>query len=280
MRIVNKQRLKSTMIALVAFLIGSNSLFGQDALTSVRYIVKNFTLSADQKEISYDVYLKDVDVNNVIAVPAYTFRMAVPTSDLGSNAKIVKVSNGASEIGAGYATIKLTGDNWLMKFNQNVIALKYENSLKVSDIGDGTLLGTFHIRNEDRSCFSDLKTFSASFSGSSARSKSTVAILQPNTKKLAANSTTPLYSSSIIGLGTAAVEKMNSETFTLYPNITNEGFYVNNGNQKHNLNIYDLKGNRIYSQSIVGETYVDVSSLMSGVYMVEVNGISQKLVKK
>lgn len=280
MKIENKQRLKSTMIALVAFLIGSNSLFGQDALTSVRYIVKNFTLSADQKEISYDVYLKDIDVNSVIAVPGYTFRMAVPTSDLGSNAKIVKVSNGTSEIGAGYATMNLTGDSWLMKFNQSNMALKYENSLIVSDLGDGTLLGTFHIRNEDGSCFVNLNTFNATFSGTSIRNKSTVAILKPNTIRLAVNSTTALRSSSITGLGTTAIDKIGSETFYLYPNLTSEGFYVNNGNQEHNLNIYDLKGSRVYSQSIVGESYINVSSLMSGIYMVEVNGIYKKVIKK
>ena len=63
---------KSIFITLIILLLGGQSVFGQDSFTSIAINFKNFTLSADSKTISYDVYLKDIDPVNVCACPAFT----------------------------------------------------------------------------------------------------------------------------------------------------------------------------------------------------------------
>ena len=275
---------KSMLLAFVALLLSIQSMFAQDALTSVTFTVKNLRLSPDQKVISYDVYLKDVDNDHVIAVPAYTFRLMMPQVDLGNNEKTVTVTNGTIELGAAYATMTVSGSNWLMKFNQKTIALKYADALVLTHVGDGTLIGTFNITNKDGSSFSSQQPLNAIYSGCEVTKKSTVAILKPNTIQLAENSTTALSVSNIIGLGvrclTTSLPDINNGGITLFPNPTVNGFNINVGETPCVLNIFDLKGEKFASQSVLGDSYIDISSFAPGTYLVEANGVRTKLIKK
>jgi len=276
---------KSMVFAFIALLLSVQSMFAQDALTSVKFTINNFRLSTDQKVISYDVYLKDIDSKYIIAVPGFIFRLMVPLSDLGNNDKTVSVTNGTVELGAASATMTPVGSNWLMKFNQKSIALTYPATLKLSDVRDGTLVGTFNIANKDGSSFSSNQTFNAIYSGSGITKNSTVAILKPNTIKLAANSTTAQPESNTVGLGvyklsTTGFDKMSNNYLTPFPNPATNRFNINVGQSLCELNIYNLKGEKLMTQQVSGTTSVDISTLTSGVYLVEVNGVQTKLVKK
>lgn len=277
---------KSILFAFIALIVSVQSMFAQDALTSVRYTVKNFRLSNNQKVISYDVYLKDIDNNHSIAVPVFTFRLMVPLADLGENAKTVTVTNGTNELGAANATMSISDKYWLMKFTQETIALKYADALVLSNVGDGTLVGTFNIANKDGSSFSSTQPFHAIYSGTRIKTKSTVSILKPETIHLANNSTTPLPEFSTIGLGThylktiTALDNLENGYMVPFPNPTTKGFNINVGENSCILNIFDIKGAKLITQNISGDNYIDISSFEKGVYLVEANGICTKLIKK
>jgi hypothetical protein len=79
---------------------------------------------------------------------------------------------------------------------------------------------------------------------------------------------------------TTGISLPNKETLSLYPNPTTNGFTINAGNQKSILSIYDLSGSLVMSNQITGASYIDISSFPLGVYMVKVNGLVAKLIKK
>jgi len=276
---------KSVLLSFIALLLSVQSMYAQDALTSLKYIIKNVRLSTDQKVISYDVYLKDVDDNYAIAVPLFTFRLMTPINDLGSNEKTVSVTNGTTELGASNATMTVSGSNWLMKFTQKTTALTYPASLVLSHVGDGTLLGTFNVANADGSIFENLQSFNAIYSGNGITTKSSVSILRPNTIKLAANSTTAQLATNFIGLGASllttstGLNNSNCGHASIFPNPAKDGFNINTGEVPSILNVFDLNGEKLITRQVAGDSYVDISSLASGAYLVEVNGIRTKLVK-
>lgn len=275
---------KSMLLAFIALLLSVQSMYAQDALTSVRFTVKNLRLSPDKKVISYDVYLKDVDNEYEIAVPGFTFRLMMPMADLGTQEKIAIVNNGTLELGAASATMIPSGSNWLMKFNQKTVALKYSDALILSSVGDGTLVGTFNIANKDGSCFSINQPFNVIYSGAELTKKSTVAILKPNTIRLAVNSTTALPESSTVGLGVhnlaTSLDGVSKNNLTIFPNPTTNGFNINVGDTPSILNISDVKGERLLTKQVQGKAYIDISRFTNGVYLVEINGVRTKLVKK
>lgn len=68
--------------------------------------------------------------------------------------------------------------------------------------------------------------------------------------------------------------------FALYPNPTTDGFTIAAGEQTATVAIYDLSGALMLTQQAKGETYINMNSLQQGVYMVKVNGLVAKLMKK
>lgn len=66
--------------------------------------------------------------------------------------------------------------------------------------------------------------------------------------------------------------------FSIYPNPTTNGFYVQTDVYSAQLTISDINGNSVLSQQVSNNEYVDVSSLTKGVYIVELAGKQQKLV--
>ena len=76
------------------------------------------------------------------------------------------------------------------------------------------------------------------------------------------------------------VEVPNKEAITLYPNPISNGFVIRVGEQKSLLSIYDLSGNLVLSEQITGKSYIDITSLPVGIYLVKANGMVGKLIKK
>ncbi len=76
------------------------------------------------------------------------------------------------------------------------------------------------------------------------------------------------------------IESPSKETLTFLPNPASDDFTINVGEQKSTLSIYDNNGRLVLSKQIEGKSYVDISSLSSGIYMVKANGLVGKLIKK
>jgi hypothetical protein len=67
----------------------------------------------------------------------------------------------------------------------------------------------------------------------------------------------------------AEIEKNNP---TIYPNPATNNFTVNLGNdEKANIQLYNIVGQQVYSETINGTAQVNVSNLKSGVYMLKIN---------
>jgi hypothetical protein len=237
--------------------------------------------SADCKTISYDVYLKDVDPVNPVQVPGFTFRLATPVDILGSSTKKVFVANGTTELGAYAATMKISGNNWLMKFQSKNVPLKNKDALIVSDQNDGTLIGTFHIQNEDGTPF-NIKELKFDYSGSSLTQKTTVAIFKPGTLKLASNSVTAQPANNIRVSGSVTfIANQAANVFSLYPNPCTTEFRIQGvDNNPQILNVYDLTGRKQIVREIAGDVSIDTSGWPVGIYTIDINGVTIKLVKK
>ena len=63
----------------------------------------------------------------------------------------------------------------------------------------------------------------------------------------------------------------------IYPNPCTNGFTINAGIST--LKIYDLNGKLILLKQIKSKTYIDLSFLKAGVYIVKINGKNYKLLK-
>jgi hypothetical protein len=72
---------------------------------------------------------------------------------------------------------------------------------------------------------------------------------------------------------------MESTKVTLYPNPCRDYFTIDAGEQATSLRIFDLNGNLVLSQPLQGNCPVDVSHLMNGSYIVNLNGLNIKLIK-
>ena len=77
-----------------------------------------------------------------------------------------------------------------------------------------------------------------------------------------------------------AQENVVENGFSIYPNPATDGFTINAGDQPAVVSVYDQSGNLLLTQQVVGKTYISISSLRPGVYVVKANGHSVKLVKK
>lgn len=65
------------------------------------------------------------------------------------------------------------------------------------------------------------------------------------------------------------IEKANP---TVYPNPATNNFTVNLGNdEKANIQLFNIVGQQVYSETITGSAQVNVANLHSGVYMLKVN---------
>jgi hypothetical protein len=77
-----------------------------------------------------------------------------------------------------------------------------------------------------------------------------------------------------------SLDSPTAAVLSLYPNPTTDGFYINAGYESVALSVCDLSGSLLLTQQVAGKSYINVSSLPKGVYMVKVNGQVGKLVKK
>jgi len=72
----------------------------------------------------------------------------------------------------------------------------------------------------------------------------------------------------------------SATALSLYPNPATDGFTINTGEKITTVSIYNLSGSLVLSQQITGKSYINISSLQQGVYVVKADGIVGKLVKK
>jgi len=278
---------KSIMFAFIALMLSIQATFAQNALTSVKINIQNIVISTDRKTISYDAYLQRVNKDTAVAVPGFLFRLAVPQADLGTNAKTVTVTNPSTELGAKLPTMTVSGTNWLMKFQNANLITAYADALLTSETFPGSRIGTFNITNTDGTSFANPQTFNATYAGNGATVKTTVSVFSPNTTTLAPNTSIAQPSTNFTGLGsfslttvTTSFTDVAARNFFLFPNPASNSFSMNLGNKVDVLNILDLNGKKVLSQLVSGNASVNISSLANGVYIVDVNGIHNKLVKK
>lgn len=72
--------------------------------------------------------------------------------------------------------------------------------------------------------------------------------------------------------GVVNVPEMENNQMTVYPNPATNNFTVNLGNdEKANIQLFNIVGQQVYSETITGTAQVNVSNLNSGIYMLKVN---------
>ena len=69
-------------------------------------------------------------------------------------------------------------------------------------------------------------------------------------------------------------------TDLLYPNPITDGFTINAGEKTSLVSIYDINGNLVMEQQAIGKTFINTNALKQGTYIVKVNGLVGKFVKK
>ena len=68
------------------------------------------------------------------------------------------------------------------------------------------------------------------------------------------------------------VPELEKNNPTVYPNPATNNFTVNLGNdEKANIELFNIVGQMVYSETITGSAQVNVANLHSGVYMLKVN---------
>jgi len=71
---------------------------------------------------------------------------------------------------------------------------------------------------------------------------------------------------------------------SIYPNPTNDGFFSDAGEKAATVSIYNMNGMEMLSKQVTGKTYIDISTLPQGLYIVKISThdgtVEQKLVKK
>lgn len=72
----------------------------------------------------------------------------------------------------------------------------------------------------------------------------------------------------------------NKANLKLFPNPTSDSFTIAGVQQKLALNIYSLSGQLVHTQTYVPDSKIDISKLESGVYLVQINNVTFKLIKK
>lgn len=77
------------------------------------------------------------------------------------------------------------------------------------------------------------------------------------------------------------VEDMEKENITVYPNPASNNITINTGSEERALvEMYNLVGQKVYSENVVGTTTINVSNMKAGVYMLRVNNHTTKVVVK
>lgn len=77
------------------------------------------------------------------------------------------------------------------------------------------------------------------------------------------------------------VEDMEKENITVYPNPATNNITVNTGSEEKALvEMFNLVGQKVYSENVVGTTTINVSNMKAGVYMLRVNNHTTKVVVK
>jgi len=85
---------------------------------------------------------------------------------------------------------------------------------------------------------------------------------------------------TIADLVISGVNNATVTALSLYPNPATDGFSIQAGEKASTISIYDLSGSLVLSQQIIGKSYINISSLQQGVYVVKADGLVGKLVKK
>ena len=71
---------------------------------------------------------------------------------------------------------------------------------------------------------------------------------------------------------TVDVPELEKKNLTVYPNPATNHFTVNTGNdEKASIQLFNIVGQQVYSETFTGSTTVNVANLHSGVYMLKVN---------
>jgi len=85
------------------------------------------------------------------------------------------------------------------------------------------------------------------------------------------------YKNGSTGTG---LDNATANALSIYPNPTTDGFTLEAGAQTIPVTVFDLSGALVLTQQATGKSYIDITSLKNGVYVVKANGLVTKLVKK
>lgn len=281
--------MKKLVIVIVAFFITSLSINAQTATGSMKFNLLNFKLSEDSKTISYDVYVQDIDVSKRCGIAGYTIRVQSPRKSLGNSTKTVIVTNQNAIMGAGNVTVSTVGTNWMIKFSSTALITTWSGSQMVSEAFPGTMLATVNISNTDGSSFSNNQSFNIRYSPGAIH-KSMLSLFQEGTNRPASDAITAIPITQFVGVGSDAIIGQSyglevtsienkAKDLIISTNQTSDGFYINMGDRRETLNIFDVGGKQLLSTTIVGRNYIDISSFNKGVYLVVVNKRSAKVMK-
>ena len=110
--------------------------------------------------------------------------------------------------------------------------------------------------------------------------------LSPNTtyyvRAYATNTAGTIYGEEVhftTDLGTA-VNSTKMTALSIYPNPATNIFTINAGDETTTVAVFDLSGSLVLAQQAKGKTYINISSLEQGVYLVKANGSVGRLLKK
>jgi len=85
-------------------------------------------------------------------------------------------------------------------------------------------------------------------------------------------------------LTTGLITPFSNNDISVYPNPATEGFYIEPGEKTTTVSVYNLNGSMTLSKVIIGKSYINVSNLVGGLYIVKITTdgytVERKLVKK
>ena len=76
---------------------------------------------------------------------------------------------------------------------------------------------------------------------------------------------------------------LDADKLSLYPNPATDGFYIDTKYNSTAVSIYDLSGTLVLAKSVTGKTYIDITALPQGIYIVKINtenGVAEKKLVK
>jgi len=85
-------------------------------------------------------------------------------------------------------------------------------------------------------------------------------------------------------LTTGLIAPLSNNDVSVYPNPATNGFYIEAGYKTTTVSVYNLNGTMTLSKEIIGKSYINISDLPGGLYIVKITTdeytVEQKLVKK